>query len=77
MRSDDRRIRILALAMITLVFVVFMGALLYWAVNVASKGIQSRVFVNVYDRNITLANTLTIKSIARLGSPELNSFQFS
>ncbi len=63
MGTDDRRTRILALALITLVFVVFTTALLYWAVNVASKGIQSRVFINTHERN-PLAKNSIVEQIA-------------
>ncbi len=58
MGTDDRRTRILALALITLVFVVFTTALLYWAVNVAPKGIQSRVFINTHERNPLAKNSI-------------------
>jgi hypothetical protein len=66
MQTDDRRTRILALVLITLIFVVFMAALVYWAVNVASPGIQSKVFVNVHERN-PLVTDSTVKHVVGLG----------
>jgi hypothetical protein len=47
MHADDRRTRFIALLVITLVFVVSMTALVYWAVNVASGEINSNAVRNV------------------------------
>jgi hypothetical protein len=40
--ESDRKIRLIAFIVITLVFVVSVAALLYWAVNVAAARISAR-----------------------------------
>ncbi len=51
MHWSDRRIRFLALAVITTIFIVSMTALVYWAMNIASPRIKSRVFVGLLAKN--------------------------
>jgi len=57
MQTDDKKTRFLALAVITLVFIVSMTALVYWAVNVASPKIQSKVFMHIQSHNPLITNT--------------------
>ena len=40
---DDRRRRLIAFVVITLVFIVSIAALVYWAMNVATARINSRI----------------------------------
>lgn len=47
MHADDRKTRLIAFAVITLVFAVSMSALVYWAVNVAQGEIDSKPVLNV------------------------------
>lgn len=51
MQTDDKKTRLLALAVITLVFIVSMTVLVYWAVNVASAKIHSKVFGYINSQN--------------------------
>jgi hypothetical protein len=59
MHADDRRTRLIAFAVITLVFVVSMSALIYWAVNVASPKISSNVAANSQAPNTLSPNENT------------------
>lgn len=43
MHAEDRRTRLIAFAVITIVFAISMTALIYWAINVATARISSRV----------------------------------
>ena len=70
MQTDDKKTRLLALPLITLVFMVSMTALVYWAVNVASARIHSKVFVHMDSQNplVTSASVAQLLEIgARLG----------
>lgn len=48
---DDRRKRRIAFVVITLVFVISVAALIYWAVNVAAARISSKLTVNFHALN--------------------------
>lgn len=61
-QTDDKKTRLLALVVITLVFIVSMTALVYWAVNVASAKIHSKVFVHIPSQNPLVTST----AVARL-----------
>ncbi len=42
MQDNERQNRLIAFVVITIVFVVSVGALLYWAINVATARISSK-----------------------------------
>jgi hypothetical protein len=75
MQIDDRRTRFLSLAVMTLVFIVFMTALVYWAVNVASPRIQSKVFVNFRHEKPLFTNSTVEQLMGRPRFGLLDLFQ--
>jgi flagellar basal body-associated protein FliL len=46
MQTDDRKTRLIAFAVITLVFVVSMSGVVYWAINVSSAEIPPQAASN-------------------------------
>jgi hypothetical protein len=62
LRVEDRRTRLFAFFVITLVFVFSMIALIYWAVNVASAKISSRAIGNVQPTIPTFPNASNLST---------------
>ena len=67
MQTDDKKTRLLALALTTLIFMVSMTALVYWAVNVASARINSKVFVHMDSQN-PLVTSATVAQLLEIGA---------
>ncbi len=66
LHADDRRTRLLAFVITTLVFVGSMLALVGWAINVASKDLGSKSLQNVQTTSLLNLNASTRNQVSEI-----------